>query len=286
MRQEKRCGLLNECYEVIHLGLLRLVAIDLDDTLLYPDRTISPRAKRAIGAVQRLGSQVVLATGRMFCAAKPFALELELTGPLIAYQGALVKTVAEENIWRHLHIPAGQLVQLLEWLEAEPVHINLYVDDQLYVEQMNSTAERYAKYSRVEVKEVGRLSLLPFEAATKVVAIGDPDRLSDLQIRSQALFGPALAINRSYPHFLEFGHLEATKSQALAWLGEKLGIGPAAMMAIGDGENDLDMIEYAGIGVAMGNAPAVIQAAADFVTATNDADGVAIALEKYFNLTP
>ena len=78
--------------------------------------------------------------------------------------------------------------------------------------------------------------------------------------------------------------MQATKAQALAWLGQKLGVDPKAMMAIGDGENDLDMIEFAGVGVAMGNAPPAIQAAADFVTASNTADGVAIALEKYFQI--
>ncbi len=265
-------------------ALIRLVAIDLDETLLLPDRTISPRAKRAIQAVREQGSEVVLATGRMFCAAEPYARELDLTGPLIAYQGSLVKSVGDRSVWRHLHLAADQLNQLLQWLEEEPVHINLYVDDELWVERMNATAERYAKYSRVAVKEVGRLSDLSLEAATKVVAIGEPAVLSRLLPQAKERLGDHMAVNRSYPHFLEFGHRQATKAQALAWLGEKLGIEPAAMLAIGDGENDLDMIEFAGIGVAMGNAPPAIQVAADFVTASNTEDGVALALEKYFKL--
>lgn len=265
--------------------LLKLVAIDLDETLLRPDRTISDRCKRAIRAVHAQGSEVVLATGRMFCAAEPYARELELPGPLVAYQGSLIKTVSDLSIWRHLHIAADQLQELLAWLETEPVHINLYVDDELCVESMNSTAERYAKYSRVAVREVGKLSSLPAQIATKVVAIAEPEVVNKLLVTAKHKFGSELAINRSYPHFLEFGHLQATKAQALAWLGEKLGIEPQAMLAIGDGENDLDMIEFAGIGVAMGNAPPAIQAAADFVTASNTADGVAIALEKYFLLS-
>lgn len=264
--------------------LIKLVAIDLDETLLRPDRTISPRSKRAIQAVRAQGSEVVLATGRMFCAAEPYARELSLPGPLVAYQGSLIKAVADLDTWLHLHIAAEQLQELLTWLESEPVHINLYIDDELCVDRMNSTAERYAKYSRVAVKEVGRLSSLPMQIATKVVAIGEPEEVSKLLATAKHKFGSELAINRSYPHFLEFGHLQATKAQALAWLGQKLGVDPKAMMAIGDGENDLDMIEFAGVGVAMGNAPPAIQAAADFVTASNTADGVAIALEKYFQI--
>ncbi|NLW17483.1 MAG: HAD-IIB family hydrolase [Firmicutes bacterium] len=131
---------------------------------------------------------------------------------------------------------------------------------------------------------MGRLSALSLGEATKVVAIGEPDLISQLLLEAKELFGDQLAINRSYPHFLEFGHPQATKAQALAWLGQRLGIEPEAMLAIGDGENDLDMIEFAGVGVAMANAPAAIQAAADFVTASNTEDGVALALEKFFRL--
>lgn len=264
--------------------MIEIVALDLDETLLTPERTITPRAKQAIQAVRASGCQVVLATGRMFCAAEPFALELDLPGPLIAYQGSLVKTVSEREIMLHLNIPAVQLDALLPWLESEQVHINLYIDDQLYVERMNSTAKRYAAYSRISVEEVGRLSDLALAAATKVVAIGEPDLLDVLQRQALQDFGEILAITRSYPHFLEFGHLQATKSQALAWLAAEWGVEASKILAIGDGENDLDMIEFAGIGVAMGNAPPAIQAAADYVTASHTADGVALALEKYFNL--
>ncbi|NLY53614.1 MAG: HAD family phosphatase [Firmicutes bacterium] len=264
--------------------MIRLVAIDIDDTLLLPDRTISSRVGRAIRAVRDLGCLVVLATGRMFCAALPYAVDLGLKGPLITYQGALLKT-ADRQLLRHLVIPASVLKPLLQWLESEPVHINLYVEDQLYVAEMNDVARRYAAHSRIEVKEVGCLSRLPVEAATKVVAIGDPVLLAgDLQEQARAKFGRTLAINRSYPHFLEFGHQQATKSQALAWLGETFDIEPAAMLAIGDAENDIDMLQFAGIGIAMGNASPVVQAVADYIAPSNTEDGVAIALEKYFNL--
>lgn len=264
--------------------MIKLVALDLDDTVLGPDRSISDRVKRAIKLVQERGARVVLVTGRMFCAAAPFAVALGLPGPLVAYQGSLVKSLAPRSVWRHLQIPPSRLQELLLWLEREPVHINLYIDDALHVAALNDEARRYAEYSQVEVKAVGRLSTFAAKAATKVVAIGEPSHFDDMEARARDLFGADLAVNRSYDHFLEFGHQGATKSQALAWLGEKWGIKPRAMLAIGDGANDLDMIEYAGIGVAMANGAPVVQRAADFVTASNREDGVALALEKYFKL--
>ncbi|MGI6357975.1 MAG: Cof-type HAD-IIB family hydrolase [Bacillota bacterium] len=264
---------------------LRLVAIDLDDTLLRPDRTISQRVKRSLSAVQAMGCTVTLATGRMFKSAKQYADELELDVPLITYQGALVKTSRTGETLRSVSLAAEVLQPLLRWLEEVGVHINLYVGDDLYVAELNRIAMDYARFTRVDVQAVGQLSSFPLPVATKVVAVADPDYLRDhLQPQAERQFGDRLTINRSRPHFLEFGHPQATKSQALAFLANRLGIGREQVMAIGDGENDLDMLQYAGVGVAMGNAEPAALAVADFVTKSNQEDGVAVALEHYFRL--
>ncbi len=265
---------------------LRLVAIDLDDTLLRPDRTISQRVKRALRAVQAQGCMVTLATGRMYRSARPYAEELELDVPLITYQGALVKTSrTEETLWSVSLLPEV-LKPLLCWLEQAGVQIYLYAEDDLYVAELNQIALDYARFTRVDVQAVGKLSRFPLSAATKVVAVADPDHLRDhLQPLAKREFGDRLTINRSRPHFLEFGHPQATKSQALAFLATRLGIGREQVMAIGDGENDLDMLRYAGVGVAMGNSEPAALAVADFVTKSNDEDGVAVALEHYFRLS-
>lgn len=266
--------------------MLKLVAIDLDDTLLTPEGTISPRVRQAIRQVRELGCLVTLATGRMFRSARPFADDLGLDLPLITYQGALIKTALTEEVWRRVALAPEVLYPLLRFLEGESIHINLYVDDDLYVAEMNEVAERYASFSRVPVHAVGQLSRFQLPAATKVVAIGDPDELRDrLQPAALAEFGGRLTINRSRPHFLEFGHPEASKAKALDYLAGRLGISREQVMAIGDGENDLDMLQYAGVGVAMGNAEAAALAVADFVTSSNGEDGVAVALERYFPIT-
>jgi hypothetical protein len=267
------------------IAVLRLVAIDLDDTLLNPEGIITSRVRDAIRRVQEMGCLVTLATGRMFRSARPFADELGLDLPLITYQGALIQTSRTEEVWRAVSLQPEVLYPLLRFLEQAEVHINLYVGDDLYVAEMNQVAEGYARFSRVPARAVGQLSRFPLSAATKVVAIGEPVFLKE-QLQPQAVreFSGRLTINRSRPHFLEFGHPDATKSKALAYLAERLGIGREQVMAIGDGENDLDMLEYAGVGVAMGNADPAALAVADFVTASNAADGVAVALERYFPL--
>lgn len=272
--------------EIGGLDLLRLVAIDLDDTLLTPEGKISERVRWAIREVQSLGCLVTLATGRMFRSAQPFAAELGLDLPLITYQGALIKTSRTQEVWREGSLRPDVLYPLLRFLEQAEVHINLYLGDDLYVAELNQIAANYAHFSQVPVQAVGRLSRFPLAAATKVVAIGDPDYLRErLQPLALREFGSSLTINRSRPHFLEFGHPEATKAKALAHLASRLVISREQVMAIGDGENDLDMLEYAGVGVAMGNADAAALAVANFVTASNAEDGVAKALERYFCLS-
>lgn len=262
---------------------IKLLAIDLDDTLLTPERTISARVKQSLRRVQSGGCLVTLATGRMYRSAKPYADELGLDVPLITYQGALIKTSRTEETWRSLSLLPEVLTPLLQFLERAQVHINLYAGDDLYVAEMNKIARDYADFTRVPVQAVGQLSLFPLAAATKVVAVGDADYLRDqLQPLAREVFSEQLTINRSRPHFLEFGHPAATKSQAIAYLAHRMQITRQQVMAIGDGENDLDMLEYAGIGVAMGNAEPVALAVADFVTKSNADDGVAFALDHYF----
>lgn len=261
---------------------VKLVALDLDDTLLLPDRTISPSSAEAILRARKQGVQVVLATGRMFRAAAGYVRELHLDLPLIAYQGALIKTVESSELLRAVELDRSVAQPIVEFLEEAGVHINLYIEDELYVAEMNEVASRYFSFSQVPVHVVGRLSAFEYTTTTKLVAIGDPTFLHEtLEPRALHAFGGSLAINTSRPHFLEFGHREATKSSALRFLGQKLGIAPAEMMAIGDGLNDLDMIEYVGLGIAMGNADERLKCAADYITASNIDDGVALAIQKF-----
>lgn len=262
--------------------MIKLVALDLDDTLLLPDGTISQVSKEALIRVRAQGVIVTLATGRMYRSAVQFAKELELDVPIITYQGALIKTSHTEEVWRSVELETNTTRSILQFLESEPVHINLYRGDDLYVKTANEVARQYASFVRVPLHEAGLLSKSHLHGTIKIVAIGDVGYIRDsLEPRAKELFGGELTINTSRPHFLEIGHREATKSNALAFLGERFDIRREEMLAMGDGVNDLDMLEYVGVGVAMGNADPRVLEVADYITDTNCNDGVAKALKIY-----
>ena len=259
---------------------LKLVAVDLDDTLLGPDLAVSSRNREALARARRQGVRVVLATGRMFRSARAIALALGLHDPVIAYQGALVRWPAGEEI-AHLPLPLALAREVLARIAPHGFHVNVYVDDNLYVAALTEEARRYAALSGVPVTAVGDLAAFLTRDPTKVLAVAPEADLGRLAFDLAPFCGHRLTMNKSKPHFLEFSHREATKGRALARLAALFGMRREEVMAIGDGYNDLDMVEYAGVGVVMGNARPEVRARADWVTAANDADGVAEAVERF-----
>jgi len=259
---------------------IKLVAVDLDDTLLGPDLAVSARNRQALWRARQQGVRVVPATGRMFRSAQTIALRLGLRDPVIAYQGALVRWPAGEEI-AHLPLPLALAREVLARVAPAGFHVNVYVDDNLYVAELTEEAKRYAALSGVPVQAVGDLAAFLSRDPTKVLVVAPETELDRLARDLAPHWGDRLTMNKSKPHFLEFSHREATKGRALARLAALFGLRREEVMAIGDGYNDLDMVEYAGIGVVMGNARPEVRARADWVTAANDADGVAEAVERF-----
>lgn len=259
----------------------KLVAIDLDDTLLNSDLQISSRNKQAIALARAKGVEITISTGRMYQAAVGFARELGIEAPLITYQGALVREAVSGKILEHLPVPLDLAREIIRLVRPRGWHINLYLDDRLYVEQITPAAQQYMRISKVAAEPVGDLLDFLQSAPTKVVVIGDSGEMDALGEEMKAHFGESLHITKSKPHFLEFSHPQATKGRALAELAGWLHISRDEIIAIGDSYNDLEMIRYAGLGVVMANGPAAVQKVADFVAPVNDADGVALVLEKF-----
>lgn len=262
---------------------IRLVAIDLDDTMLRTDLTISQRTKEALQAAQAQGVTVTIATGRMFVSARPYALELGIDVPLITYQGAMV-VMADGRILSHHPMDLDISCRLVEFLKPFGHHINLYMGDDLYIEKQSPEAARYQALTRTYlnvVEDLGALLRQKGQGATKFSLMATPQQVKDVMKQVAEAFAGTVQVVPSKPHFLEFGRPDMGKGVALSQMARELGITRHQVMAIGDSPNDLDMIEYAGWGVAMGNAEECIKAKAQWITATNDADGVAVALEKW-----
>ncbi len=261
--------------------MIKLIAIDLDDTLLNTQRHVSPRNRDAIKKARERGVMVTLATGRMYQSALPYAHELGLDVPLITYQGALIKTALSGEELLHQRIPLKEALEIVRLVEDTPVQLNLYVDDELHVAELTERGQTYANRVRVPIHPVGRLSTWLKHAPTKIVIVHDPETIAGICTEIRSRLGDAVRLTCSWPHFLEISHPEVGKGQALAFFGKRYGIGPEEMMACGDGENDLDMIQYAGLGVVMGNGQDRAKQVADYITRTNDEDGVAEAIEKF-----
>ena len=259
----------------------KLIAVDLDDTLLDSQRRISQRTIEAIRQVRKKGIHVTFATGRMFCSARPFAQQLNIDLPLITYQGALIKNVLSEEVLLHRTIPLDLAQQVITYLQQNNYHINLYIDDDLFVSESNPTGERYARNCRVDLNVVGDLLKFMDVSPTKILAIDSAERIAKLQRQLEKIYSTdVLHLCTSKPEFLEISNPEATKGHALAMLAKLFNVQREEVMAIGDSFNDIEMLEYAGMAVVMDNAHDDIKGLADYVAPSNDQDGVAEVLEK------
>lgn len=259
----------------------RLFATDLDGTLFGSDLVISDRTRAALQSLGPRGVALVLATGRMFQATLPFAQELGITTPLITYQGAWIRDAKTGVDTWHRVLGSDLAHEALAALEETGLHVNLYVNDQLYVRQLNEAARSYMKLARVDAKQVGTWDeAMAAGGPTKIVAIGPEADVHRWQATLKARFGDRLFIVQSQPTFLEVAGPDVGKGFALARLAEELGVPRAEIVAVGDAMNDLDMLEYAGLGVAMGQAPQELKDRADRVTAPLAEDGVAVLIES------
>lgn len=260
---------------------IRLVALDLDDTLLDSKCCVSPRAKRAIQRVMDKGVIVTLATGRMYSSARPYALDMGLDVPLITYQGALVKTSMSEEVLYHRPVPQNLAKELIMEAQSHEIPVQIYVNDKLYVSRITWEIEEYIGMSRVPVTEVGDLIGFLDQDPTKVLFINEEEVLNKLWVKMEQKYNNTLYITKSKPEFLEFTNPQATKGLGLLAVAEHLGIARENIMAMGDSFNDLELLKTAGFAVAMGNAREELKREADYVTGTNNDDGVAEALEKF-----
>lgn len=258
---------------------IKLIAVDLDDTLLDSGLKISPRVKETVrGAVGR-GVSVVLATGRMFCAALPYARELVLDTPLITYQGALVKDRAG-RVFFYQPVPLELAQDVIRHLNPTGFHIQAYVDDTLCMSRLTPEGERYARLSGVTPRIVGDLLQFLSVSPTKVLMVAPEEEIDKLLPELLKRYAGCLHVSKSKPHFLEFSHPEATKGEALKRLAIAFDLIPEEIMAVGDSYNDIPMLDFAGTAVVVGNARAEIKSHATYVTAANSEDGVALAIEK------
>jgi Cof subfamily protein (haloacid dehalogenase superfamily) len=225
----------------------------------------------------------VLVTGRMFQSVRRYALEGGLDDPVICYQGAVVAEPVSGRWLRHEPIPLEPAREAIAAIQTEGYGLNCYVDDELYVAEITADARRYADFQHLTLYEVGPLLDWLERPPTKLVVIGDPHALDSLEVRMKAHFDGRLYISKSLPYFLEFAAPDVTKAAGLEFLAPRLGFERENTVAFGDGENDVELVEWAGFGVAVANAHDRVLAAADLVCPRVDEEGVAQVIDAYLD---
>ncbi len=259
----------------------QLIAMDLDGTLVGDDLSLSPRVRQALDRAAACGIRLTLASGRGYPALRPWAEQLGLATPLICYQGAIVADPLTGEILYRRTFPQALVQEVNDWARRRELSLTFHADDAIYVERKRHPDAFYAKWFGLPHHVVADLPrMLPAEPV-KFIIIGEGPELDALQPELEQDFSGRLQIVRSHRFFLEGLAPGVSKGSALAWLAARLGIPRRAVMAIGDSGNDREMIAWAGLGVAMGNASPEAKEVADYVAPPVEHDGVAEAIERF-----
>jgi Cof subfamily protein (haloacid dehalogenase superfamily) len=258
---------------------VEVLACDLDRTLIAEDVLLRERTRAAIAAARAAGIRVLLVTGRMFQSVRPYARAAGIDDPVVCYQGAVVADPESGAFLRHEPIPLDVALEVIAAVEELGFTLNCYVDDELYVAKRGPEAERYASFQNLQIHEVGSLSAWLEKPPTKLVVVGDSDVLDELVTPMRERFGSRLHISKSLPTFLEFSRAGVTKGSGLAFLAKHLGFARERTIAFGDGENDVEMLEWAGYAIAVANAHPRLLELADAVCPPAEEEGVAQVIE-------
>lgn len=261
-------------------GKIKLVATDIDGTLVKWDTSVSGGVKDCIKKLQENGVKVVLVTGRMHCATKHLRDELGLNSPVVSYQGGLIKDSYGKTLYQE-NLDSDYAKEIINWAHKNDVHLNLYIDDKLYVEKDDDCVKRYTDGKFVPYT-VCPFESLKIENVNKILAIdyGNAERVTGWISELQAKF-PELYIVKSTPFFCEIGSPMAKKSLGVEFLAKHWNLSQDEILTIGDQNNDIELLKAGGVKVAMGNATPELKECANYITDSVENDGFVKAIEKF-----
>jgi Cof subfamily protein (haloacid dehalogenase superfamily) len=265
--------------------LYRLFAIDLDDTLLGPDHRISPRNADAIAALRGENVIVVIASGRMYETSLPFVRQLELDTPVICYNGAMVKHPGTGDVWLAAQAPADIADEVRDFADRNGYQLNYYMPGHLYTKADTEWSQLYHRRTGASMEVLPDFTrALHGTTPIKMIIVDSPQKTDELLPQMRERYAGKLYVTKSNDEYLEFLPLNVSKGRALAVVAGRYGVPQPETMAIGDSWNDIPMLEWAGLGVAVGNAKPDVKAAAKRIVATNAEDGVADAIRQVFGI--
>lgn len=264
-------------------GRYRLLACDIDNTLVrFPDPP-SPRVTQAIRAATKAGVTVTLVTGRAFRRALPVARALNLRTPIICNHGGSIRDSETGATIQRTTMPRETALEICAWFRAHGLYNMAFDADTIY---RDCTPEQIVPEFHIYTQGAGSIyaedlrERLPDEIEVVMATGTDREHIAEIAPLAQAHWGHLCRVLYAHPYTVDMLP-KIYKSDALAWLAQELGVTRGEVIAIGDGENDLDMLAWAGLGVAMGDGHPEAQAAAGVIAPPFDEDGVAWAIERY-----
>jgi len=261
----------------------KMICLDIDGTLLNSNHEITENVKSAINIVANENKiPVVLVSARMPKGITFLQKELEIEQPIICYSGALILD-KDNKVLSKEFIDVSNLENIYKLASENNIHISLYKDNEWYIEEMDYWAKQESEITNI-IPKISDFNDLIEEweiegtGPNKILCMANPNEINFLKENTTAT---DLNIYPSKPTYLEIMPTNASKTSAINILQKKFNVERSEIIAMGDNYNDIDMLEYAGLGIAMGNAPDDVKKYANDITSTNNEDGVAEALKKY-----
>ncbi len=271
---------------------VRLVALDIDGTLVGDDLVIGSDTQAAIRAARARGVIVSLVTGRMVSSAMRFARELELDAPVVGYQGALIREMPLPGSKRlgklliHTPMPASAAREIVTWTRERGLDPHLNHLERFIVRADDPRFEDYSMFMGSEPERADDLAGSIGHPITKILAAAEPPLPSELAPLARERFSATAAVTLSHPRYLEFTAPGVSKGRAIRWLARRLGVELGAVLAIGDQWNDIEMIAEVGHGTAMPSAPVEVLAVARYIAPPLADEGVAQMIDTLVLASP
>lgn len=262
----------------------KIIALDLDGTLLTDKKEILPETKKALINAQKNGVKVVLASGRPLPGMEFVAKELELYkygGYILSFNGGQIYDCTEKKIIFEKTIPVEDAKQIYDLSIIHNTNILTYLDNKVYAEYYDEWIEIETRINKMKYVETDSLLDAIKNPVPKFIMLGSGDYLEKIEPLVASQLGGKFTVTRSEPFFLEIMPKGIDKGSTLSKLAQLTHIKQEEVIACGDSYNDISMVKYAGLGVAMNNAKQEVKDIADFVTLSNEENGIAKVIEKY-----
>lgn len=259
---------------------IKLIALDLDDTLLMPNVTIPEEVIAVLHEAAAQGVYVVIATGRIYPSAKIYAELIGTDCPIICYNGAMIRKIGEKPLYS-AELDTDLMRRVAVFCKERGLYLQMYYEDDIVVKEVCDETLIDPDSKLTNIREIGDLTEAELHPSLKMMILDDPKRLERIREEMDVLFGDELHMAASKEYLLEMMPKGVSKRNTLEWYANSLGIAREEVMACGDNTNDMEMVEWAGTGIAVANAVPELKAAADYITRVERSYGVAEAVKQF-----